>query len=131
MYGSEKSTQGIILKTNDFERPNLQQFIKNENLNHKSVLLALDQITDPQNIGSIMRSCALFNCNTLVVGKDHAPNITPALTKSASGAAEATPTKLNIIAGINKNNLIKLDIITLRLNLYFEKKLNPLTKTRL
>ena len=39
---------------------------------------------------------------------------------SASGAAEATPTKPNIIAGINKNNLIRLDIITLRLNLYFK-----------
>ena len=61
IYGNEKSTQGIVLKTNDFERPNLQQFVKNENLNDKSVLLALDQITDPQNIGSIMRSCALFN----------------------------------------------------------------------
>ena len=48
----------------------------------------LDQVTDPQNIGSIMRSCALFNCNTLIVAKDHAPNITPALSKSASGAAE-------------------------------------------
>ena len=88
MYGSEKSTQGIILKTNDFERPNLQQFIKNENLNHKSVLLALDQITDPQNIGSIMRSCALFNCKGIIVAKDNAPYLTPSLYKAASGAAE-------------------------------------------
>ena len=87
-YGSEKSTQGIILKTNDFERPNLQQFIKNENLNHKSVLLALDQITDPQNIGSIMRSCALFNCKGIIVAKDNAPDLTPSLYKAASGAAE-------------------------------------------
>ena len=88
MYGGEKSTQGIILKTNDFERPNLQQFIKNENLNHKSVLLALDQITDPQNIGSIMRSCALFNCKGIIVAKDNAPDLTPSLYKAASGAAE-------------------------------------------
>ena len=88
MYGSEKSTQGIILKTNDFERPNLQQFLKTENLNHKSVLLALDQITDPQNIGSIMRSCALFNCKGIIVAKDNAPDLTPSLYKAASGAAE-------------------------------------------
>ena len=88
MYGSEKSTQGIILKTNDFERPNLQQFIKNENLNDKSVLLALDQITDPQNIGSIMRSCALFNCKGIIVSKDNTPDLTPSLYKAASGAAE-------------------------------------------
>ena len=88
MYGGEKSTQGIILKTNDFERPNLQQFLKTENLNHKSVLLALDQITDPQNIGSIMRSCALFNCKGIIVAKDNAPDLTPSLYKAASGAAE-------------------------------------------
>ena len=88
MYGSEKSTQGIILKTNDFERPSLHQFLKYENLNDKSVLIALDQITDPQNIGSIMRSCALFNCKGIIVAKDNAPDLTPSLYKAASGAAE-------------------------------------------
>ena len=87
-YGGEKSTQGIVLKTNDFERPSLQQFIKNENANDKSVLLALDQITDPQNIGSIMRSCALFNCKGIIIAKDNAPDLTPSLYKAASGAAE-------------------------------------------
>ena len=88
LYGGEKSTQGIVLKTNDFERPNLQQFLKNENANAKSVLMALDQITDPQNIGSIMRSCALFNCKGIIVAKDNAPDLTPSLYKAASGAAE-------------------------------------------
>ena len=88
IYGGEKSTQGIVLKTNDFERPSLQQFLKNENLNDKSVLIALDQITDPQNIGSIMRSCALFNCRGIIVAKDNAPDLTPSLYKAASGAAE-------------------------------------------
>ena len=88
LYGGEKSTQGIILKTNDFERPSLQQFLQNENTDEKSVLMALDQITDPQNIGSIMRSCALFNCKGIIVAKDNAPDLTPSLYKAASGAAE-------------------------------------------
>jgi len=88
LYGGEKSTQGIVLKTNDFERPSLQQFVKNENMNDKSVLLALDQITDPQNIGSIMRSCALFNCKGIILAKDNSPDLTPSLYKAASGAAE-------------------------------------------
>jgi len=88
LYGGEKSTQGIVLKTNDFERPSLQKFLENENLNDKSVLLALDQITDPQNIGSIMRSCALFNCKGIIVAKDNAPDLTPSSYKAASGAAE-------------------------------------------
>ena len=88
LYGGEKSTQGIVLKTNDFERPSLQQFVKNENFDDKSVLLALDQITDPQNIGSIMRSCALFNCKGIIVAKDNSPDLTPSLYKAASGAVE-------------------------------------------
>jgi len=88
LYGGEKSTQGIVLKTHDFDRPNLEQFVKNENADDKSVLLALDQITDPQNIGSIMRSCALFNCKGIIVAKDNAPDLTPSLYKAASGAAE-------------------------------------------
>ena len=88
LYGGEKASQGIVLKTNDFERPNLQQFVKNENADDKSVLLALEQITDPQNIGSIMRSCALFNCKGIIVAKDNSPDLTPSLYKAASGAAE-------------------------------------------
>jgi len=87
-YGGENATQSIVLKTKDFERPSLDQFIKNEDLENKSVILALDQITDPQNIGSIMRSCALFNCKGIILAKDNAPNLTPSLFKAASGAAE-------------------------------------------
>ena len=88
LYGGEKASQGVVLKTNDFERPSLQQYVKNENVDDRSVLLALDQITDPQNIGSIMRSCALFNCKGIIVAKDNAPDLTPSLYKAASGAAE-------------------------------------------
>ena len=88
LYGDDRSTQGIVLKTRDFQSPTLEQFIKSENSNDKSVLLALDQITDPQNIGSIMRSCALFNCKGIIVAKDNAPDLTPSLFKAASGAAE-------------------------------------------
>ena len=48
----------------------------------------LDQVTDPQNIGSIMRSCSLLNCNSIIVSKNHSPDITASMTKAASGAIE-------------------------------------------
>ena len=67
LYGNEQSTQGIVLITEDFKRPSLEEFLQNENKKTKSIILVLDQITDPQNIGSIMRSCALFNCMGMVV----------------------------------------------------------------
>ena len=88
LYGNQQSTQGIVLKTQDFLRPSFEEFLENENKKSKSIILVLDQITDPQNIGSIMRSCALFNCSGIVVSKDNSPELTPSLLKAASGAIE-------------------------------------------
>ena len=88
LYGNEQSTQGIVLITEEFFVPSLEEFLQIENKKTKSIILVLDQITDPQNIGSIMRSCALFGCNCIVVSKDNSPELTPSLLKAASGAAE-------------------------------------------
>ena len=88
LYGNQQSTQGIVLKTQDFLRPSFEEFLENENKKSKSIILVLDQITDPQNIGSIIRSCALFNCSGIVVSKDNSPELTPSLLKAASGAVE-------------------------------------------
>ena len=87
-FGNENTTQGVVLKTKDFTRPGLEEFVKVESKKAKSVILILDQVTDPQNIGSIMRSCALFDCAGIIVGKDNSPELTSSLYKSASGAAE-------------------------------------------
>ena len=87
-FGDEHNTQGVVLITNDFSRPNLNTFIKNEQNKSKSVIVVLDQITDPQNIGSIMRSCSMFDCKGIIVAKDNSPEITSSLLKAASGAAE-------------------------------------------
>ena len=87
-FGNENTTQGLVLKTKDFARPSLEEFVKIEIKKSKSVILILDQVTDPQNIGSIMRSCALFDCAGIIIGKDKSPELTSSLYKSASGAAE-------------------------------------------
>ena len=87
-FGNENTTQGVVLKTTDFSRPGFEEFIELESKKSKSVILILDQVTDPQNIGSIMRSCALFDCAGIIVGKDNSPELTSSLYKSASGAAE-------------------------------------------
>ena len=87
-FGNDNTTQGVLLKTKNFFRPSLEEFVKTESKKPKSVILILDQVTDPQNIGSIMRSCALFDCAGIIVGKDNSPELTSSLYKSASGAAE-------------------------------------------
>ena len=87
-FGGEQTTQGVVLQTKEFSKPSLDEFLKSEDNNSKSVIVVLDQITDPQNIGSIMRSCAMFDCKGIIVAKNNSPELTSSLFKAASGAAE-------------------------------------------
>ena len=98
IYGNEKNHQGIILKTSKLKQPSIDEVISKSKEKKTELVVMLDQVTDPQNIGSIMRSCALFNCHTIIVTKKNAPDITSSMTKTASGALE-------IVNYIKVNNL--------------------------
>ena len=84
----KRITRGVILITSKLKQPNIDEIIDKSKEKKIEIIIMLDQVTDPQNIGSIMRSCALFNCNSIIVAKDNAPDITPSMTKAASGALE-------------------------------------------
>ena len=86
LYGNERTHQGIILTTSLLNQPDLEEILRKSN--DKEIVVMLDQVTDPNNIGSIMRSCSMFNCNTIIVSKNNAPDITSSMAKAASGALE-------------------------------------------
>jgi 23S rRNA (guanosine2251-2'-O)-methyltransferase len=57
----------------------------------KPMLLVLDGVTDPHNLGACLRVANAAGAHAVVAPKDRAAGITPAVSKVASGAAEATP----------------------------------------
>ena len=83
----ETAHQGLIAEVEQLEEITLKEFIfqnKKENIN----LIALEDVTDPRNIGSIIRSAVAFNIDGIIVKERSYPSKSKLLYKSASGGTE-------------------------------------------
>ena len=92
--------QGYVAEVEHLEKLILKQFIKNKNnLN----LACLDGVTDPRNIGSLIRNAVSFNIDGLIVKERQFPSESKLMYKSASGCIE----HINIFEVSNINSTLK------------------------
>ena len=92
--------QGYVAEIEHLEKPILKDFInKSENL----ILACLDGVTDPRNIGSLIRSAASFDINGIIVKERHFPSESKLMYKAASGSIEY----INIFQVSNINTTLK------------------------
>ena len=92
--------QGYVAEIEHLEKPVLKEFIKKRN---DITLACLDAVTDPRNIGSLIRSAASFDIDGIIVKERHFPDESKLMYKAASGAMEY----INIFEVSNINSTLK------------------------
>ncbi len=83
------SHQGYVVETLKRAQVNVQDII--DNAKKRSIVVILDSIFDPQNVGSIIRACECFGADALVYSKNKGCRITPTVTKTSVGGTEILP----------------------------------------
>ena len=92
--------QGYVAEVEHIQKPVLKEYIKEKN---NVTLICLDGVTDPRNIGSLIRSAASFNIDGVIIKERNFPSESKLMYKAASGAIEY----INIFEVANINSTLK------------------------
>jgi 23S rRNA (guanosine2251-2'-O)-methyltransferase len=83
--------QGAALSCDPLSAHDLDEVLTSQSTEGRRIVLVLDQLSDPHNVGAILRTAAAFAVTAVVVQDRHAPPQSGALAKAASGAMEIVP----------------------------------------
>ena len=95
--------QGIVGDVKMLAPLDIMNLLKNIERKQTATLLIAHKITDPHNIGAMMRSAAVFGCDAIIVSDKGGVNETGALAKAAAGALDSLP----LIKAVNITAILK------------------------
>lgn len=101
-YAKGAAHQNVVLEAEPPKKVNLDEALALEKDLKRTVWAALDGITDPMNLGAIIRSAACFGVSTIILPERRSAGLTPAAQKAASGAVE----RVNVVEVVNLNQTI-------------------------
>jgi 23S rRNA (guanosine2251-2'-O)-methyltransferase len=93
-----EAPQGVLARADAFPEPALEDLLVTIPTAAAPFLVVLDGVTDPHNLGAVMRTAVGAGATGLVIGRHRSARLTPAALKAAAGAAEYLPCAL--VAGI-------------------------------
>jgi 23S rRNA (guanosine2251-2'-O)-methyltransferase len=91
MLGRDAVHQGMAISAAPLEDVFVQDIINAGAGKERSVVLMLDQVTDPHNVGAILRSASAFGADGVIMQRRHAPELEGVLCKTACGAVDHLP----------------------------------------
>ena len=91
LLGQDAVHQGLALEVEPLEAADLDDVLRAVHGAARAVIVVLDQVSDPQNVGAVLRAAAAFSACGVIVAAHGAPPATGALAKAASGALELVP----------------------------------------
>eukprot|EP01129_Flabellula_baltica_P010858 TRINITY_DN4647_c0_g1_i1.p1 TRINITY_DN4647_c0_g1~~TRINITY_DN4647_c0_g1_i1.p1 ORF type:complete len:326 (+),score=74.01 TRINITY_DN4647_c0_g1_i1:173-1150(+) len=106
LVGGDTNHQGVVLETNKVF-PAYKNWLSEED-DPNAIYLLLDRISDPQNLGAIIRSASFFGVKGVILSEKHTSPLSPVVSKISSGAMESMPifqvTNLNMFIEESRTN---------------------------